>query len=153
MFSFIEIFFKIEYNYFRKETKKMKKKIIITIFALILLAGCSSKENKETYEIYKIYKLNEETTIYSTTPNPQFINKNGDKVNLKEGLNSNLISIEDIISLMELYTVANDGGTQIYKSENQNFYLAKCNSLPENGGIKDIILSNNIDKIASYCTK
>lgn len=40
----------------------MKKKIIITIIALILLTGCSIKENEEkkkTYDMYEIYKLND----------------------------------------------------------------------------------------------
>lgn len=134
----------------------MKKKIIIAIFALILLSGCSIRENdekKKTNDMYEIYKLNEQTTVYSTFPNPKFIKENGDEINLKEELNNNSISIDDIISLMDLYTTANDGGSQIYKSKNQNFYLVKCNSLPENGGIKDIILSNNVDEIMRYCTK
>ena len=58
----------------------MKKKIIITIIALILLSGCSIKEKdekKKTKEIDEIYKLNEETTIYSTFPNLKFIKENG----------------------------------------------------------------------------
>ena len=134
----------------------MKKKIAITIIALILLSGCSIKEKEEkkkTNDMYEIYKLNEQTTIYSTFLNPKFIKENGDEINLKEELNNNSISIDDIISLMDLYTTANDGGSQIYKSKNQNFYLIKCNSLPENGGIKDIILSNSIDEITTYCTK
>ncbi len=134
----------------------MKKKIIIAIFALILLSGCSVKENdekKKTNDMYEIYKLNEQTTIYSTFPNPKFIKENGDEINLKEQLNNDSISIEDIISLMDLYTTANDGGSQIYKSKNQNFYLVKCNSLPENGGIRDIIISNNVDETITYCTK
>lgn len=135
---------------------RMKKKIAITIIALILLSGCSIKEKEEkkkTNDMYEIYKLNEQTTIYSTFLNPKFIKENGDEINLKEELNNNSISIDDIISLMDLYTTANDGGSQIYKSKNQNFYLIKCNSLPENGGIKDIILSNSIDEITTYCTK
>lgn len=103
--------------------------------------------------MYEIYKLNEQTTIYSTFSNPQFIKENGNEIDLKEELNNNSISIDDIISLMDLYTTANDGESQIYKSKNQDFYLVKCNSLPENGGIKDIIISNNIDKIMTYCTK
>lgn len=134
----------------------MKKKIVITIIALILLSGCSIKEKEEkkkTKEIYEIYKLNEETTIYSTFPNPKFIKENGDEINLKEELNNDSISIDDIISLMDLYTTANDGGSQIYKSKNQDFYLVKCNSLPENGGIKDIIISNKVDEGITYCTK
>ena len=134
----------------------MKKKIIIAIFALILLSGCSVKENdekKKTNDMYEIYKLNEQTTIYSTFPNPKFIKENGDEINLKEQLNNDSISIDDIISLMDLYTTANDGGSQIYKSKNQNFYLVKCNSLPENGGIRDIIISNNVDETITYCTK
>ena len=54
---------------------------------------------------------------------------------------------------MDLYTTANDGGTKIYKSKHQDFYLVKCNSLLENGGIKDIIISNNADEGITYCTK
>ena len=134
----------------------MKKKIVIATIALILLSGCSIRENdekKKTNDMYEIYKLNEQTTIYSTFLNPKFIKENGDEINLKEELNNNSISIDDIISLMDLYTTANDGGSQIYKSKNQNFYLIKCNSLPENGGIKDIILLNNVDEIMTYCTK
>ena len=134
----------------------MKKKIIITIIALILLTGCSIKEKEEKKkikEIYEIYKLNEETTIYSIFPNPKFIKENGEEIYIKEELNNNSISIDDIISLMDLYTTANDGGSQIYKSKNQDFYLVKCNSLPENGGIKDIIISNKVDEGITYCTK
>ena len=54
---------------------------------------------------------------------------------------------------MDLYTTANDGGSKIYKSKHQDFYLVNCNSLPENGGIKDIIKSNNVDEGITYCTK
>ena len=97
--------------------------------------------------------INEETTIYSTFPNLKFIKENGGEINLKEELNNNSISIDDIISLMDLYTTANDGGSKIYKSKHQDFYLVKCNSLPENGGIKDIIISNNIDEGITYFTK
>ena len=97
--------------------------------------------------------INEETTIYSIFPNPKFIKENGGEINLKEELNNNLISIDDIISLMDLYTTANDGGSKIYKSKNQDFYLVKCNSLLENGGIKDIIISKNVDEGITYCTK
>lgn len=97
--------------------------------------------------------INEETTIYSIFPNPKFIKENGGEINLKEELNNNSISIDDIISLMDLYTTANDGGSKIYKSKNQDFYLIKCNSMPENGGIKDIIISNNADEGITYCTK
>ena len=57
---------------------------------------------------------NEETTIYSIFPNPKFIKENGGEINLKEELNNNSISIDDIISLMDLYTTANDGGSKIY---------------------------------------
>lgn len=58
--------------------------------------------------------INEETTIYSIFPNPKFIKENGGEINLKEELNNNSISIDDIISLMDLYTTANDGGSKIY---------------------------------------
>ena len=58
--------------------------------------------------------INEETTIYSIFPNPKFIKENGGEINLKEELNNNLISIDDIISLMYLYITANDGGSKIY---------------------------------------
>ena len=113
----------------------MKKKIIITIIALILLSGCSIKEKdekKKTKEIYEIYKLNEETTIYSIFPNPKFIKEKGDEINLKEELNNNSISIDDIISLMDLYTTANDGGSKIYKSKNQDatIQFGQIESLP-----------------------
>ena len=97
--------------------------------------------------------INEETTIYSIFPNPKFIKENGGEINLKEELHNNSISIDDIISLMDLYTTANDGGSKIYKSKHQDFYLVKCNSLPENGGIKDIIISKNVDEGKTYCTK
>ena len=97
--------------------------------------------------------INEETTIYSTFPNLKFIKENGGEINLKKELNNNSISIDDIISLMDLYTTANDGGSKIYKSKHQDFYLVKCNSLPENGGIKDIIISKNVDEGITYCTK
>lgn len=58
--------------------------------------------------------INEETTIYSIFPNPKFIKENGGEINLKEELNNNSISIDDIISLMDLYTTANDGESKIY---------------------------------------
>ena len=58
--------------------------------------------------------INEETTIYSTFPNLKFIKENGGEINLKKELNNNSISIDDIISLMDLYTTANDGGSKIY---------------------------------------
>lgn len=58
--------------------------------------------------------INEETTIYSIFPNPKFIKENGGEINLKEELNNNSISIDDIISLMYLYITANDGGSKIY---------------------------------------
>ena len=57
---------------------------------------------------------NEETTIYSIFSNLKFIKENGGEINLKEELNNNSISIDDIISLMYLYITANDGGSKIY---------------------------------------
>lgn len=134
----------------------MKEKIIIVLCILGLLSGCSSqnsKSNKDNQEIYEIYKLSEQTTIYSTYFEPEIIKENGEKINIKEELSSGSISLEDIISTMELYTTANDGGSQIYKSQNQNLYLVQCNSLPENGGVKDVYLSDSVDKIVSFCTK
>ena len=78
----------------------MKKKIIITIIALILLSGCSIREKdekKKTKEIYEIYKLNEETTIYSIFPNPKFIKENGDEINLKITQKNDLKIIENLL--------------------------------------------------------
>ena len=58
---------------------------------------------------------------------------------------------------MNLINAANDGGSLFYESTddltNTKFYLARCNSLPGNGGIKDIFIFDNEDQMYDgYCT-
>lgn len=127
--------------------------------ATLALCGCGfdqSGENEKVEEgrnqgLFEVYKIDKDTTVYSTYSNPKFID--GEKeIDLTESLKEKKITIEDVISKMELYTAANDGGSMYYKSKEQDFYLAKCNSLPGNGGIKDIYISDSFDKVFMRCT-
>lgn len=104
-------------------------------------------------KFYEIFKIDEDTTIYSTFSNPKYLDTKGNKTPLKEVLENKEITIDDIISDMIMYEAANDGGSAFYKSEDEKIYLAKCNSLPGNGGIKDIFISDDKSEILNYCTK
>ena len=141
----------------------MKK--LFLVLSMILITGCTSleKNNDTDFEreklkdLYIIYKINDSSSIYSSLKQIKYKNEVGKEFDLKETLENGTITIDDIISKMNLINVANDGGSLFYESTdnltNTKFYLAKCNSSKGNGGIKDIFIFDNEDQMYNdYCT-
>lgn len=139
------------------------KKIILSMSLLLFICACSPKEistkgnielsgNKKMDGFYTVYKVDQDTTIYSTFSNTRFKDENNKVINLKDALEDKIITIENVISNMDNYETSNDGGSMYYKSKNGNVFLAKCNSLPANGNIKDIFITDD-EEVLNYCTK
>ena len=105
-----------------------------------------------------ITKLENGRTVYSEFSENYYIDDDGNKIDLKEALENNYISMDEIIKNMELMDSMNDGGSVIYKAKDnilngtKDLYLASCNSLEGNGGIKDIFIGND-ENIGDNCVK
>lgn len=82
--------------------------------------------------------------LYSIYDTNDYKNKS-----LSDILDSNIISLNNIVNKMDFKDEANDGGTKIYYSEevaNVPIYLIECNNLSGNNNIY-ILNEKNID----YC--
>ena len=144
----------------------MKKLILGEIISILILTGCSNKVveqdsstdwiNKKVSEnkLIKLYELKENIAIYSKLDTIEY-KDNDNIINLKDALEDGKITIDDLISKMNYLNTANDGGSSYYESNDnfigEKFYLAKCNSLEGNGGIKDIFIDTNEENIYNYC--
>lgn len=135
----------------------MKKIILIIMLLFICSCGLNDVSTKGDIilsgtkkDFYMIYKV-DDRVVYSTYSNTQFKDENNNLVDLKEALENKKITIEDVISNMDYYNAANDGGSLFYKSKNGKVFLAKCNSLPLNGNIKDIYITDD-EEVLNYCT-
>lgn len=63
--------------------------------------------------------------------------------------------MEEFVKKMEVYRASNDGGSVYFETTENlsktNFYLAWCNSLEGNGGIKDIFIVEDKEKVLKFC--
>ena len=142
----------------------MKKKLGLLVIMVMILAGCNKKDilpvddNVVDDSFTMITKLENGRTVYSEFSENYYIDDDGNKIDLKEALENNYISMDEIIKNMELMDSINDGGSAIYKAKDnilngtKDLYLASCNSLEGNGGIKDIFIGND-ENIGDNCVK
>lgn len=142
----------------------MEKKLWLIVIMVMILAGCNKKDilpvddNVVDDSFTMITKLENGRTVYSEFSENYYIDDDGNKIDLKEALENNYISMDEIIKNMELMDSMNDGGSVIYKAKDnilngtKDLYLASCNSLEGNGGIKDIFIGND-ENIGDNCVK
>lgn len=142
----------------------MKKKLGLIVIMVMILAGCNKKDilpvddNVVDDSFTMITKLENGRTVYSEFSENYYIDDDGNKIDLKEALENNYISIDEIIKNMECVDSMNDGGSTLYKAKGNSLnntkelYLASCNSLEGNGGIKDIFIGND-ETIIDNCVK
>ena len=142
----------------------MKKKLGLIVIMVMILAGCNKRDilsvegNVVDDSFTMITKLENGRTVYSEFSENYYIDDNGNKIDLKEALENNYISMDEIIKNMEWLDSMNDGGSALYKAKGNSLngtnelYLASCNSLEGNGGIKDIFIGND-ETIIDNCVK
>ena len=142
----------------------MKKKLGLLVIMVMILAGCNKKDilsvdgNVVDDSFTMITKLENGRTVYSEFSENYYIDDDGNKIDLKEALENNYISMDEIIKNMEWLDSMNDGGSALYKAKGNSLngtnelYLASCNSLEGNGGIKDIFIGND-ETIIDNCVK
>lgn len=142
----------------------MKKKLGLLVIMVMILAGCNKKDilsvdgNVVDDSFTMITKLENGRTVYSEFSENYYIDDDGNKIDLKEALENNYISMDKIIKNMEWLDSMNDGGSALYKAKGNSLngtnelYLASCNSLEGNGGIKDIFIGND-ETIIDNCVK
>ena len=142
----------------------MKKKLGLIVIMVMILAGCNKRDilsvegNVVDDSFTMITKLENGRTVYSEFSENYYIDDDGNKIDLKEALENNYISMDEIIKNMELMDSMNDGGSALYKAKGNSLndtnelYLASCNSLEGNGGIKDIFIGND-ETIIDNCVK
>ena len=142
----------------------MKKKLGLIVIMVMILAGCNEKNilsvdgNVVDDSFTMITKLENGRTVYSEFSENYYIDDDGNKIDLKEALENNYISMDEIIKNMEWLDSMNDGGSALYKAKGNSLngtnelYLASCNSLGGNGGIKDIFIGND-ETIIDNCVK
>ena len=142
----------------------MEKKLWLIVIMVMILAGCNKKDilpvddNVVDDSFTMITKLENGRTVYSEFSENYYIDDDGNKIDLKEALENNYISMDEIIKNMELMDSMNDGGSVIYKAKDnilngtKDLYLASCNSLEGNGGIKNIFIGND-ENIGDNCVK
>lgn len=133
----------------------MKKliKIIIASLILLILTGCenTTDEFKEVLEVggndnldlRNYSSISDTTTIYSLYDSVKYEGKE-----LKDIIKTT--NIDDILLKMDIVSILNDGGSIIY--QDGNHYIAKCNSLEDNGNNHNIYILNKKEYALNICT-
>ncbi len=133
------------------------------ILALLSVTGCQKKEEppeltkSNTYkEMYELYQKEDGTLVYASFANPTYLENKVAK-NLKQALENKEITLEEFLDKLTLMDAANDGGSLFYETNdqisNEKYYVAKCNSMKENGGIHDTFIVKDKAMVYQYCTK
>ena len=123
----------INYLKYQKKVYKYRLIMIISIFLILIFSILYiifkpyKLEFSDTLDYSKpIYNIDDNTKLYSKFENNYYI-KNI-KLELSEALEKNVITIEQIKNDMVLSDALNDGGTTIYKSRDNKYYLISCNN-------------------------
>ncbi len=118
----------------------IKKIFCIAVMLMtIFVSGCSNTKEfslileKQSDDYVEIHKFSDSTKIYSIFSDVKVKFDDNKEYDLSEALNKKILTIDDIIKKMSLYSEVNDGGTKTYESNdkklaNVNFTLAKCHS-------------------------
>jgi len=146
------------------------KKIVLCIFTFtVLLTGCSMSLSEESVDtrrtnwidkkisennLIEFYESRDNGIVYSKLATI-FYKENSTVFDLQDALENQQLTIDDLISKLDLFMTSNDGGSLYYESNSnfvgEKFYLAKCNSSIENGGIKNIFIDLSKENILHYC--
>ena len=130
---------------------------IFTIFSLLLVfTGCSKDEELKNKEVLKVgqmlesmpvkyYTVDDDTVMYTTFDSIKY-----DDNELKDALDNKKITIDAIISKMELKDGANDGGSKYY--QDGNTIVIVCNSLEESGNNHNIYITYKNDNPLKVCS-
>lgn len=132
---------------------------------VLLLTGCGKSKYKINIfgqvlnnGLIEIYAYSENEKVYSMFTEIEYQDKKN-KIPLGEALEKKVITLEEIVAQMEVISALNDGGSVAFKYtaknndqklSNQDFILVKCDSLEDNGGIKNIYIGND-EKLIKYC--
>ncbi len=149
----------------------MKKFIIFIIITFITCSCFNTRiiENKisiegkrivdkkvKKYNLIKLYETDEGIRIYSKMDDVLYSVENKN-ISLKEELLNKKITIDEFINKLEIFKVANDGGSVFYvsneKLSSNKFYVAKCNKLLSDGRLKDIFIDTDEERILRYCSR
>lgn len=117
------------------------KKFIIIFGILILLSGCRNNtnikfQNQEDCNKAQLLLKDNDRNIYTYCLENPKIKIGRNEIELEKYIEDNEDAIDEIIKILELKDIFDDGGTQIYKGD---ITLIKCNTLDGN---KDIYIGN-----------
>ncbi len=134
----------------------MKKLLLILFILEVCTTGCTKKVSFGAKgEFYEIGKTSEGRIVYSSINKITYLDEHQKERNLLQDLKRNKISIDELIKKMDVLDAANDGGSVFFESNDKlaktKFYVAYCNSLPGNGGIKDIFITEDKDQTYKLC--
>lgn len=133
---------------------------------VLTLTGCGNSKYKINFSgqvlnnsLMEIYAYSEKEKVYSMFTEIEYQVDKKNKIPLGEALEKKIITLEEIYAQMEVISALNDGGSVAFKYtaknndkklSNQDFILVKCNSLEDNGGIKNIYIGND-EKLIKHC--
>lgn len=128
------------------------KKGIIMFFAISFISGCALiKEEVPKNEEYVYGITLDDGRVVNSTFEVRYNNKY-----LSDLLRDREINIDDFIGKLKLDEELKDGGSKIYKYEDDlkfsglsNYYVLSCNSLDN---IKDIFIAKNRDSLSDKCS-
>ena len=132
----------------------MKKIYLLMIISILLFVGCNSepkklevvkKEQADTNKYNNYYERDERIIYLSSTLEEVYYNTDT-KMTLKDYISKSYQTMDDsiksITDLLALDVTLKDGGTEIYRSEEYDMTLIKCNRLKVEGTNKDIFIGD-----------
>lgn len=132
----------------------MKKIYLLMILSILLFVGCNSepkklevvkKEQADTNK-YNNYYERDERIIYISSSLEEIYYNTDTKMTLKDYISKSYQTMDDsiksITDLLALDVTLKDGGTEIYRSEEYDMTLIKCNRLKVEGTNKDIFIGD-----------
>ena len=132
----------------------MKKIYLLMIISILLFVGCNSepkklevvkKEQADTNK-YNVYYERDERIIYLSSTLEEVYYNTDTKMTLKDYISKSYQTMDDsiksITDLLALDVTLKDGGTEIYRSEEYDMTLIKCNRLKVEGTNKDIFIGD-----------
>lgn len=135
-------------------------KIILSIFIIIIFTGCNTTENNlnENLQEDKFMlgtTLDNDRLIQFTFDVPYNIDFSQNEESLHEALLYEKISLDEFINQLTYITMANDGGSKIYKYDknkkifgDNDFYVLECNSYDNKN---DIYIAKYLDTLNDKC--
>ena len=144
-------------NYIKYQRKiYLYKLITVTIISVLIIGSILyyffkpyKLEFSDNIDYAKpIYNIDDNIKLYSKFDKNFYIKNN--KKDLSEALKDGTITIEQIKRQMTVYDALNDGGTIIYQSKNNKYYLFACNTIDGN---KNYYITGNENDFDICATK